>query len=231
MSEKYKSKGKNYRARNKNDHDDFFPTYHALTRILLDNLVFNTEDKFLEPCAGSGDITKVLREYKYNHILQCDIEPRCPVVRELDFIKDYSQYVSRELIDHIITNPPFKKALEFMTACSFVAGRTITMLWPLDYLHGIERYKAIYRKGINGFQLEVVFPFVRRPLFGAEYDPAGKIPTGATSFAWFHFVKVPEGNALPRPVIEWLHNELEMGRPTLIENSAERKGLKKARFI
>ena len=83
MSAKHKSLGKNYRARKPrgpqnlkeannpeliNKHD-YFPTYHSCTRRLLDAWQPRTYSKdkinILEPCAGAGDITKVLHEYGY----------------------------------------------------------------------------------------------------------------------------------------------------------------------
>jgi hypothetical protein len=203
MSAKHKSKGKNYRARNDNDHDDFFPTYHALTRLYLEKVKFNKDDLILEPCAGNGDITKVLREFGHNP-LQSDINPRNKEIKKLDFLKS-----SNFPVNHIITNPPFKLSIEFMQKSSEVATDSISFIWPLDYLHGVDRYEKIYDNGINGFFLDTVFPFVRRPLFGKQYHPAGPMPTGATSFAWFLFKHKYKKD----PKIVWLHNNNEMGVP------------------
>jgi len=212
MSKKYKNKGKNFRARNKNNHDDYFPTYHALTRLYLDNIVFDTNDSFLEPCAGSGDITKILREYNYNDIMQCDIKPRNNEIIKQDFLKEYPTNCK---VDHIVTNPPFKLSVEFMDKCSKVSEKTISLLMPLGYLHGVDRYAKWYKEGINNFHLNICFPFVRRPLFGAQYDPSGLIPTGATSFAWFYFTK----ELIKDTKIKWIHNQEVMGKPRLIEQN------------
>ena len=210
MSVKHKAKGKNYRARNKNDHSDYFPTFWALTRLLLEKRVFGKDDLFLEPCAGAGDITKVLNENGYDNVFEIDINPRREGIKKLDFLE------SKDIapVSHIITNPPFKMSVEFMCKCAEVATDTIIMLWPLDYLHGVERFTKFYDQGVNGFHLSVVYPFVRRPLFDAKYHPGGKMPTGATSFAWFEFQKMSYSKP---PIIEWIHNNDEMGQPTMAD--------------
>jgi len=209
MSVKHKAKGKNYRARNKNDHSDFFPTYHALTRLLLEKKEFNKTDKFMEPCAGAGDISKILKENGYNNILEYDILPRREGIQKINFL----EAENLAPVNNIITNPPFKMSIEFMCKCAELATNTIIMLWPLDYLHGVERFTKFYENGINGFKLKTVFAFVRRPLFDAKFHPAGKMPTGATSFAWFEFKKDHNVPAF----IEWIHNNDEMGQPTMAD--------------
>lgn len=213
MSSKYKSKGKNYRSKDYNKEKDnstlFFPTYHSLTRLYLPEIDIHKKDSILEPCAGAGDITKVLREFGYNNITQCDINPQKDDIIKQDFIKDYSE---KDKVDHIITNPPFKLSMEFMQKASKVATRSISFLWPLDYLHGVERFEKIYEIGINGFFLKTCYVFVRRPLFDKKYHPAGPMPTGATSFAWFYFVH-GNGWLVSLPAIKWIHNNAEMGVP------------------
>jgi len=214
MSTKYKEKGKNYRARNKNDHDDFFPTYHALTRLLLDNLEFDKNDSFLEPCAGAGDIMKILLEYGYNNLTGIDINPRIKGILQDDFFK-----ISLLNFDNIITNPPFKLSVEFFKRSCEIAKNNICFIWPLDYLHGVERYDVMYENGCNGFYLKTCYPFVRRPLFDARYRPDGPMPTGATSFAWFHFQHRYqwEHGLIKPPELKWLHNNDQMGVPIEVD--------------
>lgn len=210
MSAKHKAKGKNYRARDdkkgKENPDDFFPTYHALTKVLLDALQFDQNTHFLEPCAGAGDITKIIRQYyPAAKISEYDLNPRRDGVIARDFLKN-----DPIKCDSIITNPPFNMAMDFFKQSTLCADRDIVMLWPLDYLHGSERQDVIYDMGYNNFYLKTVYVFERRPLFDARFRPDGQIPTGATSFAWFYFKKY---NALP-PEIKWLIVKPYMGVPT-----------------
>ena len=104
--------------------------------------------------------------------------------------------------------------MEFLKKSTLCATKTISFLWPLDYLHGVERFEKIYDNGINNFFLKTVFVFVRRLLFDIRYRPDGLIPTGATSFAWFHFCYKLNYGQPKCPQIEWLHNNEHMGVPT-----------------
>lgn len=63
----------------------------------------------LDPCAGNGAITRLLTQFGYethaNDIKDYGLE-RCS-------IGDYMTYETPPWIEGIVTNPPFKKALEF----------------------------------------------------------------------------------------------------------------------
>ena len=214
VSAKHKAIGRNYRAKSQdtidNNAENFFPTYHALTRLLLDNIELDKDKTILEPCAGAGDITKVLHEYGYNHVYEMDINPIKENILKHDFLKFKPKTWG---FHYVITNPPFKLFNEFLKKSCEVATESIYMIAPLDYLHGVERHKTFYENGCNGFRLKTCYAFVRRPLFGAQYHPAGLMPTGATSFAWFHFENGYNGD----PAIKWLHNNSCMGQPTEAE--------------
>lgn len=213
MSAKHKELGKNYRERkDEAPEHDFFPTYHSCTRRLLEVFTPAKTKTILEPCAGAGDILIVLQNAGYDNLLGCDIEPRMDVVKELDFLdkKERTQWLKGQDPDIIITNPPFKLSIEFFKACADVAKEQFALLWPLDYLHGVERYETIYKNSYNGFVLDTVFVFVRRPMFGSQYNPAGLCATGATSFAWFLFNK---GDLPFLPSIKWIDNADDMGKP------------------
>ena len=58
----------------------------------------------MEPCAGAGDISKILREYEYNNIIEYDLVPRREGIKQLDFLESKIN----DKVDTIITNPPFK---------------------------------------------------------------------------------------------------------------------------
>lgn len=208
MSSKHDALGKNYRARKTNAGPDFFPTYHSHTRLLMDVTRYSIKDGiFLEPCAGAGDISKIIREYHPNsEIRQYDIEPRADGVIKADFL---TMDIEEDSVDYVVMNPPFTAFMEFLERCTHWAKKAIYVLAPLDYLHGVERNKRLFRIGLNYFCLTRVYVFVRRPLFGVQYHPAGPAPTGATSFAWFHF----NYGAMAPPTISWLDNEKCMGVP------------------
>ena len=228
MSAKYDSLKQSYRARSKNDHEDFFPTYHALTRAILPYIECCN---IVEPCAGAGDIVKVLQEDGRKVILLAsDIAPRAPGIVKSDYLSDISPSTS-VYGNTVVTNPPFKLSIEFFERTNELGAVEAWFLWPLDYLHGYARRDRIFGLHKEGnLKLKTCYPFVRRPLFDWKYSPEGKMPTGATSFAWFHFIR----SWSAEPTIKWL-NVTDFGKPTLqpkvkeflqgIKKDLERKGL------
>lgn len=215
MSNQYDLIGKNFKSRKENDHSDFFPTYHHITRQYLQREKFSKKSLIMDPCAGNNDIIKILNEFGYKNTLGIDICPRCSVVCELDFLKNKFKH---NYVDHIVTNPPFCMANDFIKKSSVVAKKTMSFVLPLDYLHGMERYKDIYSNGVNNFFLHKVYVMVRRPMFGSEYSPEGLMPTGAQTFCWLLFKK---RNFIVRFFIKifkltarvkWINNSKYMGK-------------------
>lgn len=223
MSVKYKELGKNYRAKKQdtiiNNKDDYFPTYHALTRLLLDNISIK-ETTVLEPCAGAGDISKIVREY-YPEIKidQCDINPKANYIVKCNFLTEEFEniYGKDYQVDNVISNFPFNLFQEFLEKCTRICKDQIFVIAPLDYLHGVERFEKIFYKGCNGFSLNCCWVLVRRPLFDSKWRADGLMPTGATSFCWYQFSKYKQGGLIPIPVIKWLHNNEQMGTPTEVD--------------
>ena len=209
--------GKDFMSRNENDHNDYFPTYHSLIKVYLDTVIFPKKDLFMEPAAGAGDITKILNEYGYKNIIQSDIFPRNKEIIKLDFIKG----IFNKKVDHVITNPPFKLSIEFMKKSSEVCKKTISFLWPIDYLSGKDRYNKIYKEGINDFYLDTIHIFSRKPLFDKKYSASGKMPSGAKSFAWFLFKRRKKFLWFKRKIKEprIIHIDINkyMGKPRLRE--------------
>ena len=216
MSAKHKATGKNYRSRaeqvtgESTQKDDYFPTYHALTRKLLEVEKFSNDDIFLEPCAGAGDITKIIKEfYPYAEIIECDINPRRQGIIKANFLKEYNNIVGNKKPTVIITNPPFKLSIEFFVQCAKTTANKIYFIWPLDYIHGVDRQQVVYSNKKQEFRLKKVYTFIRRPFFGEQFHPAGPIETGATTFSWFYFERGYSGE----PIIKWINTKEQMGRP------------------
>jgi hypothetical protein len=117
----------------------------------------------------------------------------------------------------VVTNPPFKLSIEFFEKTNELGAKEAWFLWPLDYLHGYARRDRIFNLPVRGnLKLKTCYPFVRRPLFDWKYAPDGKMPTGATSFAWFQFIMDWD---LP-PTLDWL-NVTDFGKPTLVPKVKE----------
>lgn len=94
-------------ARRKND---FYPTPEAATFALLNCFPYliNRDVLVYEPCAGKGDISRVLREAGAN-VFESDIDPSSPRILKED--ARTKQYKPGSIV---ITNPPFNQAIEIV---------------------------------------------------------------------------------------------------------------------
>jgi len=84
-----------------------------------------------EPCAGRGDLVKVLQDFGYqtfaSDIDLSEFDPSICQAEQCDFLKDTPEFVTFEQIDMIVTNPPFRdnaervvrRALEYQNIRAF----------------------------------------------------------------------------------------------------------------
>ncbi len=180
-------KGKCFSAINKGQRkkSDFYQTPYSITKQLLENE--NFEGNILEPAAGKGAITKVLKENNYNDIIELDIQE--------DFIAPYNFVLDK--FDNVITNPPYSLAFEFIEKAKKVYQKKIAMLLPLSYLHGQKRYE---RKIFNC--LKYIYVFTRYSLLESYIRKDGLYFTGMIVYAWYIWEKSYKG----KPKIKWLDN-------------------------
>ena len=180
--------GKNYSLNTNKSRpkSDFYQTPYSITRHLM------TREKFdgtiFEPCCGEGAILKVLDEFNYNYT-SSDISLGS------DFLENFSQH------ENIITNPPYRLAKEFILHAKKHTSKKIAMLLPLNYLHGIERYREIWSD--KEFRLSKVYVFCRYPMLTNEIREDGKYNTGMMVYAWYIWDK---DYLRDHPTIHWIDN-------------------------
>lgn len=159
---------------------DFYPTPESSTRNFLSKHILHTNRyDVLEPCAGNGSISKIVKEL-YPMIDLDQIEIREEERKNLQqygnvFIEDFLTFVPTKSYDVIITNPPFSLAQEFLEKCFEIADENteIIMLLRLAFLESQKRHKFWQKYPVN--QLYILS---ERPSF------TGK-GTDATAYAWF----------------------------------------------
>ncbi len=128
--------------------NDFYETPETVTRDFLLNHFEGNFHTILEPCAGSGKMTKVLKErYPDSHITGIDIAPeRFPeganvgiAMDFLEFPEDFGQ--NNKEFDLIFTNPPYSLAKEIIThAMERWPKATIVMLLRGGFLESKDRH-------------------------------------------------------------------------------------------
>ena len=156
--------------------------------------------RILEPCVGAGHIAGVLKETFPDANMTCiDIVDRgYPDTKVCDFLdwKDNKGYY-----DTIITNPPYKYAVEFVEHCidKLCYHGQLAMFLRIQFLEGQNRQKLFEK-----YPPKYLYVFSRRVAVfnnGLEKDPkTGKEWNTTLCNAWFIWKK----GSNSEPVIRWL---------------------------
>lgn len=196
---------------------DFYPTPEYVTHALLDKERFDGFNIW-EPACGDGAMTKVLK-HRLPHsdgysgsnrlIFSSDIRVDNDVYgcKGIDFLKEYRPekhgtltyhpfpYDLAEMTGHIITNPPYKLATEFVLRAKEVANFKIAMFLKLSFLESAKRYNLFKDKN---FPLKKVYVFSKR----VTLAPKGVKLTnkGLIAYAWYVWDKKYKGE----PKLDWI---------------------------
>lgn len=103
--------------------NDFVRTPIAVTRALLRHEDFS--GTILEPCCGDGAISKVLQE-KYS-VISSDIN-------DYGFGKQKDLFEISEVVDNVITNPPFTQQQLVKKHLLSITGDKLALLWYVKNL-------------------------------------------------------------------------------------------------
>lgn len=181
------------------DTHEFYATPFYVTKAILDRE--ELKGSILEPAAGEGHISKVLRDrYPNSKIVSTDIVERqdkwhCGIVSGIDFLTyDYGTK-----FDNVITNPPFLRSGEFAKKALSIARHKVLFLAKLQFLE-TEKRKELFKK----HPPKAVYIFTKRCFLlrdGKDHISGGKPWTTTVSFAWFVWEKGCKGE----PVIRWIN--------------------------
>lgn len=180
------------RANGDREENDFYPTPSFVTEALMAREQFI--GNVLEPACGDGSMSRVIE--KYNPVVSYDLIYRGYGSGSRDFLK--SPYLS---YSNVITNPPYKLALEFVNTSKLVADKKIAMFLKTTFLEGERRYSMFQDRD---FPLKRVYQFCRRVNLyknGQSMRRGKKIASGMIAFAWFVWERGYRG----RPEIEWIN--------------------------
>lgn len=143
----YKTLGASNHTDKERESNDYYATEPKAVELLLEQETFNKT--ILEPAVGEGHIADVLKSNGYNVICSDIIDRGYDTTFIVDFLNDY---IGDGKYD-IITNPPYKYALQFCKrALSLIEeGSKVAMFLKLQFLEGKERkgkssFLRIHRK-------------------------------------------------------------------------------------
>lgn len=99
------------------------------------------------------------------------------------------------LVDNIVTNPPYKYALEFVNQSKKLAKKKIAMFLKTVFLESESRYEMFLDKE---FPLKTVYQFSKRVTL--TKDGIKMKNSGMISYAWYVWDKDYSGE----PTIQWI---------------------------
>ena len=163
------------------DSPDDFPTPPWATRALLKHVI--NDQNFeqmtcLEPACGRGYMSRPLSE-QFGRVDSADL---------IDYgfgdVRDFLTYpYLAGSHDWVITNPPFKRAQDFIERAMTVAKSGVAILARTVFLESIGRYEGLFKKNPPTYFAQFT---ERVPMVKGRLD---KKASTATGYAWFVWLK------------------------------------------
>ena len=163
--------------------NDFYATPEESTEKLLNVVTFR--GRIYEPCCGQVHISEVLVKHGYE-VFSSDLVDRGYGTPRVDFLMETQKH------DNIVTNPPFKNALEFAERALELSRYKVALLLKLSFLEGVAR-----RNFFRSYPPEKVWVFSQRQALMKNGEPHSG---GMLALAWFVWSK---GN-IESPTIGWV---------------------------
>jgi len=194
----YKTLGASNHTDKAREANDFYATDPAAIDGLLK--MHGLTRTIWEPACGDGQLAKRLEQKGYK-VIATDLVDRGYGVAGIDFLQA-SQVPDRD-VHCILTNPPYKYALQFVNHALDILpeGDLCCMFLKTTFLEGQQRYDKLFSTRPPRY----VFQFAKRVLCAKNADFAGAIAGGgsAVSYAWFVWEKGFTGDT----IIRWIDNE------------------------
>lgn len=183
---------------------DFYSTDPDCVKDLLE--LENFSETVLEPCCGSGNISKVLEDANFK-VISTDLYDHGYGQSGIDL------FSYKDIDVDVITNPPFGIVTDFIEHMlkELKPKRKMALFLKLQFLEGQDRYKKIfsqkklktvylYSKRVACFKNNEMY--VKNEDGSFKLDKDGnkiKVPS-AVAYAWYIF----ETDYCGDPVIKWL---------------------------
>ena len=165
--------------------DDFYPTPKYAVEELLKREVFN--GNIWECACGEGDISEVFLKKGF------DVKSTDLIDRGFGEVGNFFETFDRA--DNIVTNPPYKCALEFVNEAKRKSNYKIAMFLKTVFLES-EKRRIMFED--KEFPLKTVYQFSKRVTL---YKDGVKMKnSGMIAYAWYVWEKGYYG----KPTIEWI---------------------------
>lgn len=177
----FTTNGSKGHAKEEREKNDYYATDPIAMSMLLEKEVFN---KNIWECAvGGGHLAEVLKEYGYNVVASDLIDRGYEGTRIIDFLNEPRFFIDGD----IITNPPYKYAVEFVERAldSIPVGNKVAMFLKLTFLESKKRKQLFIDN-----PPQKIWVFTER----VECAKYGVFKgTSAVAYAWFVWEKGYKG--------------------------------------
>lgn len=162
--------------------------YYATDPIAIDKLltVEKPNERIWEPACGGGHLAERLKEKGYR-VRSTDIVDRGYCDETVDFLSVSPN--TTDLTYDILTNPPYKYAMEFVLKALELLqpGCKCYMFLKLTFLESEKRYKELFAKQPP----KVIYVFSKRALCAknGDFERMREGGGSAVAYAWFVWQK------------------------------------------
>lgn len=189
---------------------DDFPTQPWATRALVKHVIMPRLDVYApdqhlktlsvwEPACNRGHMVKPLREY-FRRVYASDIHDYSAEWPDQERVQDFlfpgseSPVIANVGVDLIITNPPFRLAVEFIQRAFELRPRYgVAVIVRTSFLEGVGRYNDLFSKQPPS----VIAQFSERvPMVKGRLTATGST---ATAYCWIVWLDGDEG-----PAFQWI---------------------------
>ena len=173
------------RKNGEREKNDFYPTPKYAVEELLKRELF--KGNIWECACGEGDISEVFLEKGF------DVKSTDLIDRGFGEVGNF--FETDFVADNIVTNPPYKHALDFVNEAKKKSNRKIAMFLKTVFLES-EKRKPMFQD--KEFPLKTVYQFSKRVTL---YKNGVKMKnSGMIAYAWY----VWEKGYCGKPTIEWI---------------------------
>jgi len=181
--------GASNHAKHEREKDDYYATEPRVIQELFSVEEFS--NNIWEPACGEKHLSSEM-EWLGKKVLSSDKVARVHGVVAYDFLSEKTWHFNGD----IITNPPYKYAMEFIEKAykQINHGRKIAMFLKITFLEGVKRhhfFKAYPPKTVH------VYSSRRKCALNGDFDNTGGSPT---CYAWYVWEKGYQGET----TLKWL---------------------------
>lgn len=173
--------------------NDFYATDPRTVELFFDKFISDgnkLEGKVWECACGNGNISKVIEKYFPCCLASTDLVYRGYGQGNMDFLK------CREVVDTVITNPPFSLMNEFIKHGLEQTRKYLILLGKIQTLETVERVEIL-----KNSPLKYVYVHSKRQATwknGQPLDEKGKKWATTMCLAWFVWDKEYKGEPIIR---------------------------------